>query len=510
MQGVLLESGSTDRYLALGKSGHPVFDSSQQILVALQRHPQLQAFFAIPQRNEKGSVIDWYSPIHGAVIPWANASESEKENARKKLLEFSQSVQQLGVQQIEHGKKKSNADIALFGELLQEACKIPGCANIYLVEAENAQHAGGTEKNHISQMLGETPSHSQGAAASDSLQPVLTFWGFADGEDARHRKPLYFLEPLEPKKLIRTGEEDIAQKQDLKPEVDKKLDVLPLAVVVKDPWWKRWWWLLAIALLLLLTLWLLRACAPTVGLSAPTVQWPPTGISVPKIKLPEINVPGLAGRDGEVVAVVPGAGTAVLNGGGNLPGVGVPDSALAGGAAGLPHAAAEAAVPQGAPQDPLAADGAAATGQPLAPPALPESPAGAQLPENSAPAAAKAPLQIPKDAADGVADFLNGKYQTRGGLVDKDTSLPLQLKYEFENGKGQVEIQRSNGVSCKGSVLASMTGGQLGIDSQGAAKCSDNSSYDMPKVSCKAGATSVADCMGAYGQRQMPIQMQGQ
>ena len=92
--------------------------------------------------------------------------------------------------------------------------------------------------------------------------------------------------------------------------------------------------------------------------------------------------------------------------------------------------------------------------------------------------------------------------------MDKDTAQPLRLEYAFENGKDQVEIQRPNGVSCKGNVLASMKGGQLGIDSQGAAKCSDGSVYDMPQVQCKPGAKSAADCAGVYDNRQFPIQMQ--
>jgi hypothetical protein len=52
-----------------------------------------------------------------------------------------------------------------------------------------------------------------------------------------------------------------------------------------------------------------------------------------------------------------------------------------------------------------------------------------------------------------------------------------------------------------------MKGGSLAIDSQGQAVCGDGSTYDMPKVNCRKGATSVADCTGGYGKDQFPMSM---
>ena len=48
---------------------------------------------------------------------------------------------------------------------------------------------------------------------------------------------------------------------------------------------------------------------------------------------------------------------------------------------------------------------------------------------------------------------------------------------------------------------------QLAIDSQGQAVCGDGSTYDMPKVNCRKGATTVADCTGGYGKEQFPMSM---
>ena len=518
MQGVLLESGSVDRYLALGKSGHPVSDAAQQILAVLQRHPQLQPFFAIPQRNQNGSVIDWYSPVQGSVIPWANASEGEKEQSRQALQAFTEAVGNLGAQHIQNAAKNGSADAGLFGQLLQEACKIPSAEHIYLVEMD-----GGKGSAHLGQSAAAVASSQASTLAEDDqavrLQPVLTFWGFVNHEADRHRKPLYFLEPIPEKPAVVpaavTGSVPLGEAATtvtepiVTPYVPAEPPKVVPPIVVAQPWWKRWWLWLLLALLLLLLLWLLRGCMPTAklpgfgGVQLPNVSLPslPSGqlpdVTLPSGGLPTAQLPGLPA--GQTVA-----GTAGLNGAGTglePEGAGhVGDSAQA---AGLPVGAeSEAAEQQPAPvsEPPLLPETQTAETPPV-PPELPAQP-GAE------PANTPAPLEIPEKAADGVADFLNGKYRTRGGLVDQDTAQPLRLEYAFENGKGQVEIQRPNGVSCKGGVLASMKGGQLGIDSQGAAKCSDGSVYDMPQVQCKPGAKSAADCAGVYDNRQFPIQMQ--
>lgn len=494
MQGVLLESGSVDRYLALGKSGHPVSEVAQQILAVLQRHPQLQPFFSIPQRNQNGSVIDWYSPIQGNVIPWANASEDEKQQSREALQVFTQAVENLGAQHIQNAEKNGSADARLFGQLLQEACKIPSAANIYLVEVVDKQPAA--QLGHSAATVANAGALADsGNDSAVRLQPVLTFWGFVNQEADRHRKPLYFLEPAVAKQPAA-----VPSAVPLAAAVPAEVPVTPIApvlpIAVAQPWWKRWWWWLLLALLVLLMLWLLRGCFPTAQL--PVVA----GVPLPNTSTPHVAVPA-GGYEPTMTGLFSGQGAAGAGG------VGGSSAGLAQEGGGQPSDSsgqAPASEPEAAGGEPAAKNESSAQPEgaaPATPPQPPELPAAPVEPEKAA-----QPLEIPEKAADGVADFLNGKYHTRGGLVDKDTALPLRLQYAFENGKGQVEIQRPNGVSCKGNVLASMKGGQLGIDSQGAANCSDGSVYDMPQVHCKPGAQSAADCAGVYDNRQFPIQMQ--
>ena len=116
-------------------------------------------------------------------------------------------------------------------------------------------------------------------------------------------------------------------------------------------------------------------------------------------------------------------------------------------------------------------------------------------------------LSIPPDAADGQADFLNGRFRAGAGIQDKTTGKSLRLEYQFKDGKGEVIVRKANGINCTGPVTASMNGGNLSIDSQGQAACGDGSSYEMPKVDCRQGAKSIADCNGIYEDKQFPITM---
>ncbi|WP_228394633.1 SrfA family protein, partial [Pseudomonas helleri] len=116
-------------------------------------------------------------------------------------------------------------------------------------------------------------------------------------------------------------------------------------------------------------------------------------------------------------------------------------------------------------------------------------------------------LSIPPEAADGQADFLNGRFRAGAGIQDKTTGKPLRLEYQFKDGQGQVVVRKPDGISCTGPVTAAMHGGNLSINSLGQAACGDGSRYEMPKVDCRQGAKSIADCSGIYEDKQFPISM---
>jgi hypothetical protein len=159
--------------------------------------------------------------------------------------------------------------------------------------------------------------------------------------------------------------------------------------------------------------------------------------------------------------------------------------------------------------DPAAENKTAPPENKTEPPENKTAPPDVTSPEAEKPAAAKPgpPLSIPPDAADGAAKFLDGQYSAGAGIQDRRTGKPLRLEYQLKDGKGQVTVHQADGSKCSGPVSATMKGGSLAIDSQGQAVCGDGSTYDMPKVSCRPGATTIADCTGGYGKEQFPMSM---
>ncbi len=72
MRGVLLRSGKSEDFTALGETGQPVYRAALQLREAIRRkypeHPHLVEHLAIPQPDALGSTLDWYSERPGDVI----------------------------------------------------------------------------------------------------------------------------------------------------------------------------------------------------------------------------------------------------------------------------------------------------------------------------------------------------------------------------------------------------------------------------------------------------------
>lgn len=440
MRGALLRSGKSGSFTALGETGQPVYRAALQLREAIRRKdPEMVKHLAIPQSDELGNQIDWYSDIDGDVIPWSSATEEERAPAREQLEALKASLKGLSQRFIGPEGDAQTGDKAVFGKLLKRVIHFPDENFVYLVQGK----------------------------------PVLTFWGFEHANADPNRDPLLCLYPPVAAPL----------NFQLPPDEPVAPVVAPLAPAIVRPWWRRWWWLWLLPLLLLLLLLLsLRGCIPGVALTLP-------GLTSPALETPSARVPVLNGQD---------VNTSV---GGVAPG----NSALEGPVTGTPpatEAAAEAEAAQQpdteAPTPPAEEPKAPAT-EPSTPPAIPEAP--------STPKAPGAALTIPPTAGDGAADFLNGQYRAGAGIQDRKTGKPLRLEYTFKDGKGEVTVHRANGVNCTGPVSAAMKGGSLSIDSQGQAVCGDGSNYDMPKVDCRQGATSIADCTGGYGADKFPMSM---
>lgn len=142
MAKTLLRSGNLDDYQAVGGGGQAVFDSALQIreTLRLRKQQTMADCLAIPQINDSGDRVDWYSPVEGASIAWKAADEEARFRALRYLSATLESAASLSRKSLQSGK----TSLQLFGSLLEKAIQFPGENHVFLVDGK----------------------------------PVITFWGF--------------------------------------------------------------------------------------------------------------------------------------------------------------------------------------------------------------------------------------------------------------------------------------------------------------------------------------------
>lgn len=150
MAKTLLRSGNLDDFQAVGGGGQAVFESALQIREALRLRKQ-QAIvdcLAIPQVNDGGDRVDWYSPVEGTVSSWKTADEDDRFRALRYLENTLASVESLSKKCLQSPKTAQQ----LFGSLLSKAFQFPNENFLFLVDGK----------------------------------PVISFWGFVNlNENAR-------------------------------------------------------------------------------------------------------------------------------------------------------------------------------------------------------------------------------------------------------------------------------------------------------------------------------------
>jgi len=131
-----------DEILALGENGQPVYASALQLRETLRLRNQhaVANVLAIPQPDEAGDRIDWYSPVAGKVTSWLAATDKERASAVTQLEQCRVVVHSL----CQKALKSDKPGQQLFGALLAKAIQFPDQNHVYLVDGK----------------------------------PVLTFWGF--------------------------------------------------------------------------------------------------------------------------------------------------------------------------------------------------------------------------------------------------------------------------------------------------------------------------------------------
>jgi hypothetical protein len=106
----LLRSGNLDDFQAVGGGGQAVFESALQIREALRLRKQ-QAIvdcLAIPQVNDGGDRVDWYSPVDGCVTSWKAANEDDRYRALRYLENTLASVESLSKKCLQSPKQRNS------------------------------------------------------------------------------------------------------------------------------------------------------------------------------------------------------------------------------------------------------------------------------------------------------------------------------------------------------------------------------------------------------------------
>ena len=478
MAKLFLRSGSLDAVLPLGENGQPVWLSALQLreTLRLRKQQQIADCLAVPQPNDAGDRLDWYSPISGKVTSWAAASDSSRTHALNQLVACQQAVADM----CQRAQKSEKTSQKLFGALLAKAIQFPDQNFVYLV--------GG--------------------------KPVLTFWGFVSLEKKNRQDPLDCLRaveedepPLSLSKMVATAAPVAVPAPVI--AAPEPAPVVPVAepepAAVKTA--------LPADAVTYAALNPASSPAPSQAAdeSAPPAVKKPKGIKSQLLRygwiLPTAALLVVFGVQMKNYLSSPADKTAVLPAQSNPQPVPAPETkttATAPASAEQVKPATTAVQTATLPVSPasVAATQQPAATEPAAAEATPTEPAAEATQASVAvlPPAGKDDLVLPSDAVKrGSTRFLNGNWRVIVGIKTPLTGKPPILRYQIKNGKGQALMTQGDGTVCRVDVYAGlMQSGNLVINSRTKARCSDGARYQMPELVCTQGATGAAACSGQY------------
>ncbi|WP_110882119.1 SrfA family protein [Cronobacter sakazakii] len=468
MAKILLRSGDLDDFQSVGENGQAVFESALQIRETLRLRKQpLVELLAIPQLNEEGDRVDWYSPVSGKVMGWASASREERERALRFLESALSSARALSKRCLESEKTAQQ----LFGALLAKAVQFPGANFLYLVDGK----------------------------------PVITFWGFVNLNQGARDDVLECLreaEPIEPE-IIMTPQEE------LEPEPTPLMMTEPDAPLLATPPVSPAPVAPAPAAPVHASAAALAAYAAEAEATTPPEETAPAAVKAPtparRSRVPLWTWPLAA-------AVVMGAVAAPVTWyllqqkETAAPTVSVAQI-KAQEIAPAPVKSVDAPAAPAAPVVPVAPT----TSLPLAEAKVtPPAPVVEEKPvATPAPVDKNALVMDANQVKAGTTRFLNGTWRLSIGSPDPITGKATSMRVEMKNNKGTARVTLGDNVVCKAELFSGLhQTGELMIKTRGKARCSDGSRYPMPEVACKAGPYDVAECTGRYDEKTvLPLTM---
>ncbi|ELY4196483.1 ssrAB-activated protein [Cronobacter sakazakii] len=468
MAKILLRSGDLDDFQSVGENGQAVFESALQIRETLRLRKQpLVELLAIPQLNEEGDRVDWYSPVSGKVMGWASASREERERALRFLESALSSARALSKRCLESEKTAQQ----LFGALLAKAVQFPGANFLYLVDGK----------------------------------PVITFWGFVNLNQGARDDVLECLreaEPIEPEIIMTPQEEP-------EPEPTPLMMTEPDAPLLATPPVSPAPVAPAPAAPVHASAAALAAYAAEAEATTPPEETAPAAVKAPT---PARRSRVLLWTWPLAAAVVMGAVAAPVTWyllqqkETAAPTVSVAQI-KAQEIAPAPVKSVDAPAAPAAPVVPVAPT----TSLPLAeakvtPPApvVEEKPVAAPVPVDK-----NALVMDANQVKAGTTRFLNGTWRLSIGSPDPITGKATSMRVEMKNNKGTARVTLGDNVVCKAELFSGLhQTGELMIKTRGKARCSDGSRYPMPEVACKAGPNDVAECTGRYDEKTvLPLTM---
>lgn len=490
----LLNSGDLKNYFAIGEDGVLVWQRADafrsSIITSEQLGQKYADYLAVPRFTADGSHVDWFIPFAAdnkqgeySVVAWPAASPAEKRAAMEELNRLNEKFLNYG---FNLQARALNANDRLFahfltgtgdGDAVNPAIHFPDEECVYIVNG----------------------------------RPVITFWGFLNRGDTLSGDPFT---------RLRASLPPVAGAAPVKTAVG--------AAPVATP--HKWCWLLLPLLLLLLPLlayllwWWFFARVhglPLFGsftdLGNLSLEPAQKTLVVPdrldKEKIVRLDDGTVVKVDGEnVQGSVP-----VTEEPQTVPENVIPDAQqepVSEPAANEPVAedpnANQNETPAQEPENPAAQEDNknADNEQPSENPQDPlqnktddnqNVPVPPQLSEDNTTApVADGPQLSNSDLNSGDITKLDGTWKVNSAIVDKKTNKPIQLEYNFKDGKGTATISQKNGVKCTGNVNGGLSGGALTIQGNSIANCTDGSSYAMPKVVCKPGKDGNSDCTSSY------------
>lgn len=499
--GPLLMADTLDRYTPVGAFGQPVYLSHVQLKAAVRQKlgPRAAAFFARPEQDPQSRTIRWVADTAGEAVPWGDLP-AERQVALALTIEEMRSGFRAYAAELRSQAGAPQA--AAFASLLEGALQVPAADHVFVV----------------------------------GDQPVLSFWGFRDGD----RSPF---DPLS----VEPGMVRAKAPPPIPPDPPAPPPAAVVAAVRRRAPWALWSWLLAflLALLLLaLLFFLLRGFPPAVDpdLPRPPDLPPPAATAPPTVPAPAQQVPAPQAPPNVPPAVVPPGPTPVrpeeppaappqgvlpvlpdgsavpvvpvLPGGdGTLPVLPLtPDGRVDGLLVPKPDGAVTAPKPDAAPPKP---ESAVTPPKPEAvapkPDAVPPKPDGAQTKPDQPPVNPGAipprpeakpqvpqPLTIPPvPPPGGGLDYMAGDWRSQQGLVDSQTKQPLEQRYRFDReGKGEVIILRPDGTQCRAPARVVQGPNGLTVEEQGDPRCPDGRTYGRARTECRREADGRTGCYG--------------